>query len=251
MIRGVFGAGAAPISMHSKQSQSSTPVASISGTLFCRGVWVFLILLFAPFATNAVTLDEMLCAQTVALQAQPGNAALWQARGQTRLKLEDTVGALEDYSEAVRLDPFKVDYRLSRARLLADRGAWSEVVADTTSGLAVSPAQVDLLVLRARARSNLDQLDTALGDADRAIALIADNPDARAVRAEIHLLRHEWPEALADAAVALQRRPDDIDLLSAQGIAHREKHCQGSPQFQPGRVGGNSKPATANGTLGS
>jgi hypothetical protein len=27
--------------------------------------------------------------------------------------------------------------------------------------------------------------------------------------------------------------------------------CQGSPQFQPGRVGGNSKPATANGTLGS
>ena len=153
----------------------------------------------------AESLDEQLSAQTTALKVQPQNAALWHARGQTRLKLHDPSGAVGDFTEAIRLDPFKADFRLSRAGLLAAQADWPGVVADVTSGLAVAPAQVDLLVLRARARWNLGQLDEALGDADKAVVLDAGNMPARSVRAWVYLLKQDWTKAAEDAALALQK----------------------------------------------
>jgi tetratricopeptide (TPR) repeat protein len=166
--------------------------------------------------------DEQLAALTAALQAQPQNAALWHARGKMRLQLSDPVGALADCSEAIRLDPFKLDFRLSRARLLAAGAQWGEVVADATAGLALDPKQVDLLVLRANARRNLGQLGEALADADKAVSLDAASLPAYGVRAWVYLFRQDWAKAAQDAALALQQNPDDIDLLMVKGIAHRE-----------------------------
>src|SRR5689334_1378992 len=61
---------------------------------------------------------------TLQLRASPQKAALWHARGRARVKLNDTVGALADFSEAIRLASFEPGFRLSRAKLYAERGLW-------------------------------------------------------------------------------------------------------------------------------
>ena len=92
--------------------------------MVARTLALVLILSIGETSGAAQSLDEQLSAQTVALRAHPQNPVLWQARGQLRSQLHDPAGAAGDFTEAIRLDPFKVDFRLSRARLLAEQSDW-------------------------------------------------------------------------------------------------------------------------------
>src|SRR5262245_498010 len=91
-------------------------------------------------------------ALTQQLKSAPQTADVGHARAKARIEMDDPVGALADVSEAIRLSPFDPEMRLTRARLLAAQGRWSEVVADATDGLGTAPGRGDLLTLRARAR---------------------------------------------------------------------------------------------------
>jgi tetratricopeptide (TPR) repeat protein len=179
-------------------------------------------------ATNA---DARLTSQTTALQAQPQNAALWHARGETKCWLNDPAGAISDFTEAIRLDPFKADFYLSRARLLAQQGKWAGVISDATSGLAVAPKQVDLLALRSRARWNLGEMDAALADAEKAASIDASNQAAKRAKAWVYLLREQWSQVIQEADPALQKAPEDVELLLLKGLA-----CSKSEQAPEARA---------------
>jgi tetratricopeptide (TPR) repeat protein len=156
------------------------------------------------------------------LKAMPLNGTLWYARGQLRLQLLDPVGALGDFSESIRLDPFNVDSRVSRGRLWAAQNRWLDVVADTTAGLAVEAHQVELLILRARARRFLGMNEAASADCDRAAEAAPQNPEIRMERAWVSLAQGNWARVLEDAGEATRALPDRLDGLMLQGIAHRE-----------------------------
>jgi tetratricopeptide (TPR) repeat protein len=175
--------------------------------------------------------EEQLNSQTTALRAQPQNAALWYARGQTRVQLHDPAGAVSDFTEAIRLEPFKADFYVSRARLLAQQGNWAGVISDATSGLAVAPKHVDLLVLRSRARWNLGEMDAAMADAEKAANIDASNQEAKRAKAWVYLFRGQWPKVIQETDPALQKAPEDVELLLLKGLA-----CSKDGQAQAARA---------------
>ncbi len=160
---------------------------------------------------------------TVGLRKTPQNASLWHERGQARLKLSDQIGALADFSEAIRLAPFVAEYRSSRAQLLGLQGRWPEVIADTTDGIAADPKRVDLALLRSRARRSLGLLDLALSDCNRVLGLSATNVEALLERAWVYSFQTNWTKALGDTTTAVSLAPGRVDVVLLQGIAHRER----------------------------
>ena len=143
--------------------------------------------------TNYATAETEVRELTVSLRNVPQKASLWRARGEARLKMSDPVGALADFSEAIRLAPFEPEYRLSRAKLLAAQGRWAEVVADATDGLAADPKGIELLVLRAHARRSLGLLDLALSDCNSALAVLPNSVDALLDAPGCIRIRPTWP----------------------------------------------------------
>ena len=73
---------------------------------------------------DSPTVEKEIRDATTYLRSAPTKASLWHTRGQARLKLNDPVGALADFSEAIRLAPFEAEFRLSRARLYASQAQW-------------------------------------------------------------------------------------------------------------------------------
>src|SRR5665213_602195 len=162
--------------------------------------------------------------QTIALRSNPQKAILWYIRGGARLKLSDPVGALADFSEAIRLAPFDAGFRLTRAQLFATQERWPEVVADTIDGLSADPGRVDLLVLRAHARRSMGALDLALSDCNKALVFSATNIAVLSERAWVYSFQSDWGKTLDDATSIVKLAPNQTDAVMLQGIARRERH---------------------------
>lgn len=94
----------------------------------------------------------------IALTLDPKDARAWWQRAELQAQLGDVASASEDIENAVRLQPASQQYRLTKARLLADAGQYEQAIRDTKSVLAHSATQPHV---KARAACQLGDLMAA------------------------------------------------------------------------------------------
>lgn len=111
-------------------------------------------------------------AQCLGGDLSPGNRAIvHNNRGHALNLMGDKAGALEEYSEALRLNPEYADAYYNRASVLDDMGDLAGAIADYDKAIALNPGHAMAYGNRAFVYKKLGETEKARADAARALEL--------------------------------------------------------------------------------
>jgi tetratricopeptide (TPR) repeat protein len=124
---------------------------------------------------------------TQAIRLNPSFAAAYINRGLSRFELKDFQGAIADYTQAIRLNP-------NFAYAYADRGSarfelkdFQGAIADCNQAIRLNPSFVDPYIRRGESYYWLADYQRALADSDRALQVPSTEPDDPALQRRIRL----------------------------------------------------------------
>ncbi len=107
----------------------------------------------------------------------------------------------------------------ARGARSAAQGDYARAIEAYSQALAVDPARIEALAQRAEAYAALNRYDAALADVDRALRTAPGNVALYVERADLDLRRNDPAAAATDLDAALQRRPGDPELLAQRAQA--------------------------------
>ncbi len=212
----------------------------------------------AAFASRN-ELDQAIPDFTRAIQLDPNNPDYPYHRAEALLRNRQSVLAMSDLDQAIRLKPDLVPALLARGELRLSAHDTNGAQADFTAALAAAPQDEvlplreadsygltgqfsaanelytrwidshprdehlpDALIGRCQVRGFLGlQLDEALADCNAALKQGTRNANALTIRAMVYLRLGEYAPALADADAALKLQPKDAIALYCRGLARR------------------------------
>jgi tetratricopeptide (TPR) repeat protein len=139
-------------------------------------------------------------------------------RANARMRMSQVSAAIEDYTDAIRLDPQMREAFFNRAIAHQSVGATQAALADLDTLLRLVPSDADALVARARIHLKLGKAESAGSDVEKALATAPNDIAARLVRAHLRARLHDWPTALSDYERVLQANPRDTEALYGRGL---------------------------------
>ena len=120
---------------------------------------------------------------------------------------------LQDYGQAIDLDPSNADAWQARALVHLDQGDADKAIEDFNSLLKQNENNVNAHLALAEALTNLEKLDEALPHIEKAIQLKPDSPLGYTLRARWKVLKEDMDGALHDLDQALKIEPRDVMAL--------------------------------------
>ena len=133
-----------------------------------------------------------------------------------RCKLND---AVNDYGEAIRLDPKKSEAYAKRGQCWLAKGRIDKAMADFTKALALNEQDPVSLSGRAAVLMQKGSLEAARRDVEKAIQLVPDYAEAYVTRGFVMERRREFQKAVDDFNHAIQLRGYDPNIVMHRGDA--------------------------------
>jgi tetratricopeptide (TPR) repeat protein len=181
----------------------------------------------APLVSSFIDVREVraFVEQTRRLQ-HPGNARAYCLRGH-RLRLRGRYDrAIDDFSEALRLDPANALAYFGRAAAFNAKGDFDTALADSTEAVRLAPQLADAYCERGYAYRHRGQLDQAIADCTRAIQLAPRHLMAHHNRGYVYQLQGHFDRAIADYDEAIRLDPGYALAYVHRGEAHfARKEC--------------------------
>jgi tetratricopeptide (TPR) repeat protein len=173
-----------------------------------------------------------------ALQARPldvlidarsaNQAAILFAVGGAQAGRGDLTGALQTYSQALRLRDDFPAARVNRGSIYLALGDAAAALTACDRALAAVPGHLPALYCRVMAHQAAGDLDAALADADRLVELTPGTAWSANLRGSVGYLRGDYQAALVDFEAAAAADPDASIPLFNQATALY--HLEGYPQ---------------------
>lgn len=146
-------------------------------------------------------------------------ATAYKNRGNAYDDKGEYARALEDYDEAVKINPRDADAFNSRGTTYAALARHERAILDFDEAIKLNPNSPLAFSNRCFARGVLDQLEQALADCNEALRLKANNAGAIGSRAFVYLKLGRYEAAIADYNLKLKASPDDAYALFGRGAA--------------------------------
>jgi tetratricopeptide (TPR) repeat protein len=162
--------------------------------------------------------DGVLVAAGEALGAAGAPAELRRLRGWAHYHLGRYGEGLEDFTQALRLEPAMTDAALGRGRCHRMLGAVDDAAADFALAHELSPQDPHPLCERGAVLILDERWAEALADYRAAEALNPEHPGLASYFAELHLYSGHPGEALEAARQGLKREPDSV--MHRVNLAH-------------------------------
>ena len=144
-----------------------------------------------------------------AVHLQPGYAEAYFNRAAVHLANGDTERALCDCGQAIRLKPRFAEALGNRGAVLLRRGQPDKAIADFTAAIEARPMQATLWANRANAYLTLARYGDALTDFDRAIEIDANDVGLYLGRGRGRLFADNTAGAVDDFQKAVQLQPSN------------------------------------------
>ncbi len=141
-------------------------------------------------------------------------------RGVARLKTGDNQGALDDFTEALRLKPNYVNAYNNRGVVRLQRGDYKGAIDDFTEGLRFNPDDATAYLNRGSARAAMGNYQEAIADYNKVLRLNPDEGDAYMGLGGAHAAMGNYDEAIADYNKVIKRKPDDATAHYNRGLAY-------------------------------
>jgi tetratricopeptide (TPR) repeat protein len=182
----------------------------------------------ACFNTDAGTsLDLRIDGCTTLIQSgglpQDSLAVAHQNRGTAYLGKGDNESAIEDYDEAIHLDPNYANAFNSRGVAYQNKGDNERAIEDYGQAIRLDPGDANALNGRCWLRAAVGQLQAALVDCNESLRLRPNSSNSLDSRGFVYLRLSRWDDALADADAALRANARNAWALFERGIAKSRK----------------------------
>lgn len=145
---------------------------------------------------------------TEAIRLSPGDGAGHRGRGRARYRKGDLQGAIGDLTEAIRLNPLDVRALRLRGDAHGDNRDFKAAVAAYNEVLRLDPTDQIAWLNRGQARLELGELEAALADTNEAIRLDSEDSMARNNRGYLRLLQGDVEGARQDFRRATELKPE-------------------------------------------
>jgi tetratricopeptide (TPR) repeat protein len=139
-------------------------------------------------------------------------------RGLARRRSGDLVGAIADYTEAIRLNPQFAEAYDNRGATRQWSGDYAGAIVDHTAAIHLNPQLANAHNNRAYASYRNGDLAGAVVDCNEAIRLNAKDANIYDTRAQVYFAQSSYAAALADYMASLKLNPQKQDALAGQVI---------------------------------
>ena len=156
---------------------------------------------------------------TQALRLKPDDALAFYNRGVTKAKLGDYRGAMEDYTQVLRLKPDDALAFHHRGVAKAGLGDYDGAMEDYTQALRLKPDDVLAFYNRGVAKAKLGDYRGAMEDYTEALRLKPDYADAFVNRGFAKFALGDYRGAMEDDTQVLRLKPDDAKTFYHRGVA--------------------------------
>jgi tetratricopeptide (TPR) repeat protein len=156
--------------------------------------------------------NDVVAMNISAVQAAPAvmnRGTAYSARG-------DLDRALQDYNQAIELDPRNAGAYVNRALALTRKGEWEPAMNDYAKATSLNPQQWQAYFNRAADLRDGGKLSEAVDDLNKVMELNPEFAGAYMNRADIYFRQGELDKAVADYNVALLRDPNLADVYIAR-----------------------------------
>jgi tetratricopeptide (TPR) repeat protein len=159
--------------------------------------------------TGNARIDACSRALTDANLTATDRSELYFQRGFARSNLSQMGLAIEDYTEALRIDPNKYWALNNRGAFLLSQGRHKDAIADLDKAITVNPNGAYALTNRAEAYWNLKEYDKSIADASAAVRSDPNYIRSSLIRGRAYYDKGEFAPALRDFDSYLNMTPND------------------------------------------
>jgi tetratricopeptide (TPR) repeat protein len=143
-------------------------------------------------------------------------AAVWHDK-------KEPARALEDYTEAIRIDPRNAALYCNRGYLLGEQNEFDKAIADFSEAIRLDPHDPIAYLHRGHAWSEQHQYDKAVADFNETIRLNPQNAYAFRSRGHSWLDKGDKNAALADFTEAIRLDPREVTAHINRGLVWQSK----------------------------
>jgi tetratricopeptide (TPR) repeat protein len=129
-------------------------------------------------------------------------------KAQRYLLDEDIQGAIREYQEAAKFDPYTADLQIELAILYQRHGELTKALAHVEKALKIDPKNQEAHFLLAGLHVGLNQLKEAIQSYERVLVLNPNNREARLFLATLYAQQRRFPEAISTIQEFLKRDPN-------------------------------------------
>ncbi len=149
---------------------------------------------------------------------------LFKQCAQLRLQIGDFVGAIDDFSSLIQIEPTALTWYKLRGDTYAATNNPTMAAADYSKVLRSDPQRAAVWVRRGEMNTQLRRYDKALHDFDRATELGLLNKDVLLGRGRVHEALRQYDEAVEQCKKAQRLVPDSSEVFALEGgIYARQK----------------------------
>ncbi|MFD1770035.1 tetratricopeptide repeat protein [Sphingobacterium suaedae] len=141
-----------------------------------------------------------------------GTADIYVYRGALYLRVLRYRAALDDFNDAIQLDPFHAPAFLSRGKLFEAIREEERAMSDFNEAVELNPDNSAVYEERGNFLINQKKFDAAVDDYSKLIKLLPDDFYVYALRADLYEKMENWLAALEDYSQAIERNPYYSDL---------------------------------------
>jgi tetratricopeptide (TPR) repeat protein len=147
-----------------------------------------------------------------AVKLNPHDADVFFRRGIAHGTLGDADRAMGDFDQAIKLEPDHVGALYSRGLTYSNKGQWERAIKDYDQAIKLSPNNVMAISNRGNAYLALKQYDRAIADYDRAIELDPNEAIPRNNRGDAYYQIGQADRAMDDFNAAIKLGPSTSTL---------------------------------------
>lgn len=144
------------------------------------------------------------------------------ARGAVKAQQGDYYKAIEDYSQALKVNPNYLGAYLNRGSAYADLGNYSKAMADFNQALRINPNSAEAYYSRGVTRNEMGDVQGAIADYTQALRLNPNYTYAYVNRGSTRSRLRDYTGAIADCNQALGLDPHDAEVYVNRGEAYRK-----------------------------
>ena len=196
-------------------------------------------------ALEANRQDSAAIALLDAAIAKGPTAQAFALRCQIRVRLHDTAKAVDDCTQALKLDPAFAPAYENRGDAYYNDGDLKSALADYDRAVSLAPGAATYW-RRCDARRRLNDWTGAQADCEKAAAAAPSSPLIRLSLARLEIHAQQYEKALADLDQALQTDSNDVNFLYWHGYAalNLKKYDVAVADFSKALAQGDTSPDT-------
>ncbi len=160
---------------------------------------------------------------TEAIRLDPKSAEAYFSRGRIYSLKGDREKARDDYTRAIFYNRDYVDAYLHRSECYLASGDFVKAIADCTRVIRLEPQNVPAYCIRGWAETVKGDYDKAIADCNKAISLDAKYAPAYCTRGQVYSAKREHAKAIADFAEAIRVDPKNAMTYQCRAGTYLDK----------------------------